>query len=164
MTPAERQQLINRLDVALYELQHGPLVKFWLFEDIGNLTPGVLECSPVTEAQRVRLERKVEAELLDMVKRGDWAELLKVARTVGHFLDKPESPIGKDRRHPKALKELWLTLSFLRKHVDQCWTLTELYQRLDQAARPNRKTLERWCDKYEFPIKRRKRRSSKKTE
>lgn len=155
MIPADRQRLLDRIDQDLYELSHGPLVKFPLFHAVGALTPGVLEACPMSKAELARAERKLGAALVQMVENGDSASLLKAARTVGHFTSKPER-LNKNLKNPETFLDFKTTLMFLRKHVDQYWTLAEIQQRLYDETRvwQHKKTLHDWCKKdYGFPIK-----------
>jgi hypothetical protein len=164
MTPTDRKQLLERLNDALVELRwHGPLAKFPLFYDVGELTPLVLEGCPLPKAKLAKAERKLGKALVQMVKDGDSPSLLKVVRTVEHFLDKSERYEdwnghlrGGDMEFPEVLDERKQVLSFLIKHVDEYWTVTEIQKHLENETGvwKERKTLKNWCTRdYGFPIK-----------
>ena len=154
MTISERQKLITRLDDELFDISHGPLAKFPLFNEVSHLTPGVLEAFPMPRAELRKAEQKLGTALVQMVKDGDWDSLTKVARTVGHFFDRPERP-DQNFKNPERLREYETTLRFLRGHVDQDWTIKELQQHLhdETGVGQHEKTLKRWCEDYGFPIK-----------
>jgi hypothetical protein len=155
MTPANRRRLLGRIDQSLYQVEHGPLAKFPLFNEVAALTPGVRESYSIPRAQLVKAEQALGAKLVDLVRRGDSESLSKVARTVEHFLDRPECP-RLNLKNPETLAEFRTFLNFLREHIDEYWTIAELQQRLadETDIRPHTRTLSRWCKQgLKFPIK-----------